>query len=112
MLNYQDFCLGHFISMHADLLAHHNFLQIKSYYGVSRNLLIKFKDDQIDETSILAQVLSSEAAISSLLDMSIRSLPGDHGLPLQQVLFSFSAFHVLELLKSHRWNRDFIILAE
>ncbi|WVZ85514.1 hypothetical protein U9M48_032435 [Paspalum notatum var. saurae] len=59
---------------------------IKSYYGVSRNLLIKFKDDQIDETSTLAQVLSSEAAISSLLDMSIRSLPGDHGLPLQQVL--------------------------
>ncbi|KAM0858647.1 hypothetical protein ACQ4PT_047704 [Festuca glaucescens] len=59
---------------------------IKSYYGISRNLLIKFKDDQIDETSILAQVLSSEAAISSLLDMSIRSLPGDHALPLQQVL--------------------------
>uniref|UniRef100_A0ACD5UB39 Uncharacterized protein n=1 Tax=Avena sativa TaxID=4498 RepID=A0ACD5UB39_AVESA len=59
---------------------------IRSYYGISRNLLIKFKDDQIDETSILAQVLSSEAAISSLLDMSIRSLPGDHGLPLQQVL--------------------------
>ncbi|EEC77228.1 hypothetical protein OsI_15775 [Oryza sativa Indica Group] len=59
---------------------------VKSYYGISRNLLIKFKDDQIDETSILAQVLSSESAISSLLDMSIRSLPGDHGLPLQQVL--------------------------
>jgi hypothetical protein len=59
---------------------------IKSYYGISRNLLIKFKDDQIDETSILAQVLSSESAISSQLDMSIRSLPGDHGLPLQQVL--------------------------
>ncbi|XP_047064372.1 uncharacterized protein LOC124672143 [Lolium rigidum] len=59
---------------------------IKSYYGISRNLLVKFKDDQIDETSILAQVLSSEAAISSLLDMSIRSLPGDHALPLQQVL--------------------------
>ncbi|KAL6841210.1 hypothetical protein ACP4OV_028983 [Aristida adscensionis] len=59
---------------------------IKSYYGISRNLLIKFKDDQIDETPTLAQILSSEAAISSLLDMSIRSLPGDHGLPLQQVL--------------------------
>jgi len=59
---------------------------IKSYYGISRNLLIKFEDDQIDETSIIAQVLSSESAISSLLDMSIRSLPGDHGLPLQQVL--------------------------
>lgn len=60
-------------------------LQIKSYYGVSRNLLIKFKDDVIDETPTLAQVLSSESAISSQLDMSIRSLPGDHGLPLQQV---------------------------
>ncbi|CAK7335984.1 unnamed protein product [Dovyalis caffra] len=57
---------------------------IKSYYGISRNLLIKFKDDAIDETSILAKVLSSEAAISSMLDMSIRLLPGDHGLPLQQ----------------------------
>ncbi|KAJ6703283.1 hypothetical protein OIU85_029272 [Salix viminalis] len=58
---------------------------IKSYYGISRNLLIKFKDDAIDETPMLAQVLSSEAAISSMLDMSIRMLPGDHGLPLQQV---------------------------
>ncbi|CAJ1942109.1 unnamed protein product [Sphenostylis stenocarpa] len=59
---------------------------IKSYYGVSRNLLIKFKDDLIDETSTLAQVLSSESAISSVLDMSIRKLAGDHGLPLQQAL--------------------------
>lgn len=59
---------------------------IKSYYGISRNLLIKFKDDSIDETSTLAQVLSSDSAISSMLDMSIRMLPGDHGLPLQQAL--------------------------
>ncbi|KAF3430874.1 hypothetical protein FNV43_RR25604 [Rhamnella rubrinervis] len=59
---------------------------IKSYYGISRNLLVKFKDDAIDETSTLAQVLSSESAISSMLDMSIRLLPGDHGLPLQQAL--------------------------
>ncbi|KAK3228968.1 hypothetical protein Dsin_000849 [Dipteronia sinensis] len=59
---------------------------IRSYYGISRNLLIKFKDDAIDETSTLAQVLSSESAISSMLDMSIRFLPGDHGLPLQQAL--------------------------
>ncbi|XP_027096612.1 uncharacterized protein [Coffea arabica] len=61
-------------------------LGIRSYYGISRNLLIKFKDDTIDETSVLAQILSSESAISSMLDMSIRSLPGDHGLPLQQAL--------------------------
>ncbi|XP_010249395.1 PREDICTED: uncharacterized protein LOC104591937 [Nelumbo nucifera] len=59
---------------------------VKSYYGISRNLLIKFKDDTIDETSTLAQMLSSDSAISSLLDMSIRSLPGDHGLPLKQAL--------------------------
>ncbi|XVE83516.1 hypothetical protein DITRI_Ditri16bG0093700 [Diplodiscus trichospermus] len=59
---------------------------IRSYYGISRNLLIKFKDDSIDETPNLAQVLSSESAISSMLDMSIRLLPGDHGLPLQQAL--------------------------
>ncbi|KAH7663948.1 alpha/beta-Hydrolases protein [Dioscorea alata] len=59
---------------------------VKSYYGVPRNLLIKFKDDTIDETPTLAQVLSVESAISSSLDMSIRSLPGDHGLPLQQIL--------------------------
>lgn len=59
---------------------------IKAYYGISRNLLIKFKDDMIDETSTLAQVLSSDSAISSMLDMSIRLLPGDHGLPLQQAL--------------------------
>ncbi|CAL0313216.1 unnamed protein product [Lupinus luteus] len=59
---------------------------IKSYYGISRNLLIKFKDDLIDETSTLAQVLSAESAISSALDMSIRKLPGNHSLPLQQAL--------------------------
>lgn len=65
----------------------HNSWQIKSYYGVSRNLLIKFKDDTIDDTPTLAQILSSEAAISSQLDMAIRALPGDHSLPLQQVSF-------------------------
>lgn len=59
---------------------------IKSYYGVNRNLLVKFKDDTIDETPVLAQVLSFESAVSSSLDMSVRTLPGDHGVPLQQVL--------------------------
>lgn len=59
---------------------------IKSYYGISRNLLIKFRDDPIDETSALAQLLSADSAISTMLDMSIRTVPGDHGMPLQQVL--------------------------
>ncbi|XP_058102604.1 uncharacterized protein LOC131246460 isoform X4 [Magnolia sinica] len=61
-------------------------LGIRSYYGISRNLLVKFKDDLIDETPALAKVLCSESAVSSMLDMSIRMLPGDHGLPLQQAL--------------------------
>ncbi|KMS98292.1 hypothetical protein BVRB_4g093950 [Beta vulgaris subsp. vulgaris] len=59
---------------------------IKTYYGINRNLLIKFKDDIIDETSVLAQVLTVDSAISSMLDMSIRTVPGDHGTPLQQAL--------------------------
>ncbi|XP_068326071.1 uncharacterized protein [Pyrus communis] len=59
---------------------------VKSYYGISRNLLVKFRDDMIDETSTLSQLLISNSAISSMLDMSIRLLPGDHGLPLQQAL--------------------------
>eukprot|EP00252_Welwitschia_mirabilis_P009889 TRINITY_DN22817_c0_g1_i2.p1 TRINITY_DN22817_c0_g1~~TRINITY_DN22817_c0_g1_i2.p1 ORF type:complete len:365 (-),score=54.05 TRINITY_DN22817_c0_g1_i2:224-1318(-) len=59
---------------------------IKSYYGVSRNLLLKFKDDTMDETPTLAQVLSSDSAISSCLDISIRTLPGDHSSPLRQLM--------------------------
>ncbi|GAB2275668.1 hypothetical protein Dimus_010424 [Dionaea muscipula] len=59
---------------------------VKSYYGVMRNLLVKFEDDTLDETPRLAQVLSVESAISTMLDLSIRTLPGDHVLPLQQGL--------------------------
>lgn len=59
---------------------------IKSYYGVGRNLLVRFKDDTIDETLDLAQTLGSESAVSSYLDMSVRTLPGDHTRPLQQIL--------------------------
>ncbi|KNA11687.1 hypothetical protein SOVF_132910, partial [Spinacia oleracea] len=58
---------------------------VKTYYGINRNLLIKFKDDMIDETSMLAQVLTVDSAISCELDMSIRTVTGDHGTPLQQV---------------------------
>lgn len=59
---------------------------IRSYYGISRNLLIKFKDDTIDETPVVAQLLSTDSAVSSMLDMCIRTLPGSHGLPLHQVM--------------------------
>jgi hypothetical protein len=60
-------------------------VQIKTYYGIGQNLLIKFKDDQIDETPRLAQALSSNSAVSGFLDMSVRVLPGDHACPLLQV---------------------------
>ncbi|URE12306.1 hypothetical protein MUK42_23713 [Musa troglodytarum] len=56
------------------------------HHFVVENLLIKFKDDTIDETPTLAQLLSGGSAISSQLDMSVRLMPGDHGLPLQQIL--------------------------
>ncbi|KAL5998523.1 hypothetical protein ACLOJK_009466 [Asimina triloba] len=59
---------------------------IRSYYGIPRNLLVKFKDDLIDETPALAKVLCSESSVSSMLDLSIRMVPGGHGLPLRQVL--------------------------
>ncbi|CAK9873846.1 unnamed protein product [Sphagnum jensenii] len=58
---------------------------IKTSYGIGENLLIKFKDDQIDETLRLAQTLSSNSAVSGFLDMSVRVLPGDHARTLLQV---------------------------
>lgn len=58
---------------------------IKSYYGVQRNLLIKFKDDTIDETPRLAQILVQKSAVSAFLDLTLRALPGDHARPCLQV---------------------------
>ncbi|KAG0621582.1 hypothetical protein M758_3G031800 [Ceratodon purpureus] len=58
---------------------------IKAYYGVKRNLLIKFKDDTIDETPRLAQILAQKSAVSAFLDLTLRALPGDHARPCLQV---------------------------
>lgn len=58
---------------------------IKTYYGVRRNLLIKFQNDSIDETPRLAQTLAQKSAVSSFLDLSVRTLPGDHATPCLQV---------------------------
>ncbi|XP_024536427.1 uncharacterized protein LOC9645252 [Selaginella moellendorffii] len=58
---------------------------IRSYYGIRRNLLVRFKDDVIDETPELAKILSSSSAVSMSLDLSVRTLSGDHARPLQQV---------------------------
>ncbi len=57
---------------------------IRRYYSVRKNLLLRFTDDSIDETGILAGVLTDSSAISETLDLSIKSLSGDHVRPLKQ----------------------------
>ncbi|GBF91540.1 hypothetical protein Rsub_04280 [Raphidocelis subcapitata] len=59
---------------------------IRSFYSVRRNLLLRFKDDAIDETLPLAVLLQSSSAMASSLDVSVRTLPGDHIRPMQQAL--------------------------
>ena len=59
---------------------------IRKYYSVRKNLLVRFVDDTIDETGILAGVLTDSSAISTTLDLSVKSLAGDHVRPLRQQL--------------------------
>ena len=62
---------------------------VKSGYAVGRNLLLRFVDDTIDETPVLASILQSSAAGASL-ELTLKSLPGDHVRPLQQDLNKIS----------------------
>eukprot|EP00891_Asterochloris_glomerata_P001003 jgi/Astpho2/1003/e_gw1.00016.119.1_t len=61
---------------------------VRSYYGVSRNLLVRFVSDQIDETPQLASMLQTStvatSSTSSSLSLTVRNLPGDHVRPLRQ----------------------------
>uniref|UniRef100_A0A061S4V8 Uncharacterized protein n=1 Tax=Tetraselmis sp. GSL018 TaxID=582737 RepID=A0A061S4V8_9CHLO len=59
---------------------------IKSYYGIPRNMLLRFQGDVLDESKELAQLLQGSAAISNLLDLTMRTLPGDHNRPLHQAV--------------------------
>ncbi|GMH43493.1 hypothetical protein BSKO_11415 [Bryopsis sp. KO-2023] len=59
--------------------------RIRSYYGVPRNLLMKFTDDTLDESDGLASMLQV-SGIASILDMTVRTLPGDHMRPMQKNL--------------------------
>ncbi|CEF99959.1 Protein of unknown function DUF1350 [Ostreococcus tauri] len=54
---------------------------IQKYYSTKKNLLIKFQDDTIDETSALAATLAGAVAASDL-DLTVRARPGDHVFPL------------------------------
>lgn len=59
---------------------------MRQYYAVKRNLLVRFRDDTIDETPQLAATLTESSAISVTLDLAVRSLAGDHVRPLGQEL--------------------------
>jgi hypothetical protein len=58
---------------------------VKDGYAVPKNLLIKFSNDSIDETPILASILQSSAGIPNM-ELTIKTLPGDHTSPLVQDL--------------------------
>lgn len=59
---------------------------IRSFYAVRRNLLLRFQEDTIDETLQLASLLQQSSAVSASLDLTVRTLPGDHIRPMQQAL--------------------------
>lgn len=46
---------------------------MRTYYAVRRNLLIRFKNDSIDETPALAAVLQESAAASNLLELTLQA---------------------------------------
>ena len=50
---------------------------------MTRNLTIRFTEDQIDETSLLTRTLSQGAALGGALDLTQLDLPGDHLRPLK-----------------------------
>lgn len=60
---------------------------IKDGYAIHKNLLLKFSEDTIDETPILASVLQSSPLWNQgSLELTVKSLPGDHARPMIQDL--------------------------
>ena len=66
---------------------------IRTYYCVQRNCLIKFRDDSIDETPTLANMLTNDSAISSRMDLAVKTIAGDHLRPLKQKIVSQDFFN-------------------
>eukprot|EP00208_Stichococcus_sp_RCC1054_P004128 CAMPEP_0206135046 /NCGR_PEP_ID=MMETSP1473-20131121/413_1 /ASSEMBLY_ACC=CAM_ASM_001109 /TAXON_ID=1461547 /ORGANISM="Stichococcus sp, Strain RCC1054" /LENGTH=419 /DNA_ID=CAMNT_0053526751 /DNA_START=196 /DNA_END=1455 /DNA_ORIENTATION=- len=58
--------------------------RLRSEYGVTRNLLIQFQNDTIDESPRLQEILQSNSATAPQL--AYRVLPGDHTRPLLQTV--------------------------
>ncbi|CAG9464447.1 unnamed protein product [Pedinophyceae sp. YPF-701] len=57
---------------------------LRSSYGIPKNLLVRFKNDSIDETADLSSLLSNSSGISEVLNMTVKVLPGGHERPLAQ----------------------------
>eukprot|EP00192_Tetraselmis_astigmatica_P024851 CAMPEP_0117696308 /NCGR_PEP_ID=MMETSP0804-20121206/28606_1 /TAXON_ID=1074897 /ORGANISM="Tetraselmis astigmatica, Strain CCMP880" /LENGTH=86 /DNA_ID=CAMNT_0005510443 /DNA_START=287 /DNA_END=544 /DNA_ORIENTATION=- len=49
-------------------------------------MLLRFQGDSLDESSQLAQLLQGSSACSTSLDLTMRTLPGDHNRPLYQAV--------------------------
>lgn len=56
---------------------------MRTYYAVACTLLVRFRDDGIDETAALAAILTDSAAAA---EVTVSALPGDHVRPLQQLV--------------------------
>jgi Protein of unknown function (DUF1350) len=59
---------------------------VQAYYAVPRNLLLRFRDDSIDDSVQLAALLQGNSAIASQLDLSLRTLEGGHTRPMAAAL--------------------------
>lgn len=59
---------------------------IKTYYAVPRVMLVRFTDDSIDNTNELAQLLQGSSPVAQQLNLTVRTLPGDHIRPMQQAI--------------------------
>eukprot|EP00775_Hariotina_reticulata_P008585 gene8585-8767_t len=57
---------------------------IRNFYAIQRNFIIKFRDDTIDDSIDLAQLLQNSSAISQQLDLCLKTLDGDHVRPMAQ----------------------------
>ncbi|KAK9863908.1 hypothetical protein WJX84_004764, partial [Apatococcus fuscideae] len=51
---------------------------------VPNNLLIRFMNDSLDETTALDSMLQEAAGPSRLVNVDVRTLPGDHARPCRQ----------------------------
>jgi hypothetical protein len=59
---------------------------VQSYYHVPRNLLVRFADDEVDETPDVSLWLQRAAEVDTILDLTILRRPGSHTRPLRQPL--------------------------